>query len=168
MLDQELLIIAIIVITFLNWLSTKLKERSARKKGILPEDEEQQIDSQAPTQITSISDVNNEIQEEMGFKEFLAALSGNEMPPQVAPIPLPDSNIKPTPLKSKTTDLEKASNDEKADTSKSNTRVPVNRLETRTSSIHPIIAKLRKEGGAKEAIILAEILRKPIALRQDY
>ena len=168
MLDQELLIIAIIVITFLNWLSTKLKERSARKKGILPEDEQQQIDSQAPTQITGISDVNNEIQEEMGFKEFLSALSGNEMPPQVAPIPLPDSKIKPPPLKSKTTDLEKASNDEKADTSKSNTRVPVNRLETRTSSIHPIIAKLRKEGGAKEAIILAEVLRKPIALRQDY
>ena len=74
MLDQELLIIAIIVITFLNWLSTKLKERSARKKGILPEDEEQQIDSQAPTQITGISDVNNEIQEEMGFKEFLSCL----------------------------------------------------------------------------------------------
>lgn len=168
MLDQELLIIAIIVITFLNWLSTKLKERSARKKGILPEDEEQQIDSQAPPQITGISEVNNEIQEEMGFKEFLSALSGNQMPPQVAPIPLPDSNVKPPPLKSKTADLEKASNHEKADTNKPNARVPVDRLESRTSSIHPIIAKLRKEGGAKEAIILAEILRKPIALRQDY
>ena len=168
MLDQELLIIAIIVITFLNWLSTKLKERSAKKKGILPEDEQQQTDSQAPPQITGISDVNNQIQEEMGFKEFLSALSGNEMPQQVAPIPLPDSNIKPPPSKSKTTDLEKASDDENADRSKSNTREQVDKLETRTSSIHPIIAKLRKEGGAKEAIILAEILRQPIALRQDY
>ena len=168
MLDKELLIIAIIVITFLNWLSTKLKERSARKKGILPEDEEQQIDSQAPPQITGISDVNNQIQEEMGFKEFLAALSGNEPPTQVAPITLPDSNIKPPPLKSKTTDSEKASNDENAYISKAYTRKPVDRLEIRTSSRHPIIRKLRQEGGAKEAIILGEILRKPIALRQDY
>ena len=168
MLDQELLIIAIIVITFLNWLSTKLKERSARKKGILPEDEQQQIDPQEDLPISGISDVNNQIQEEMGFKEFLSALSGNEMPPQVAPIPLPDSNIKPPPLKSKTTDLEKASNDDNTDISKKYTRKPVDRLEIRTSSIHPIIAKLRKEGGAKEAIILGEILRKPIALRQEY
>ena len=168
MLDQELLIIAIIVITFLNWLSTKLKERSARKKGILPEDEQQQIDPQEDLPISGISDVNNQIQEEMGFKEFLAALSGNEPPTQVAPIPLPDSNIKPPPLKSKTTDLEKASNDENADVSKAYTRKPVDRLEIRTSSIHPIIRKLRQDGGAKEAIILGEILRKPIALRQEY
>ena len=104
----------------------------------------------------------------MGFKEFLSALSGNEMPPQVAPIPLPNSKIKPPPLKSKTTDLEKASNDENADISKTYTRKPVDRLEIRTSSIHPIIRKLRQEGGAKEAIILGEILRKPIALRQEY
>ena len=66
MLDQELLIIAIIVITFLNWLSTKLKERSARKKGILPEDEQQQIDPPEDLPISGISDVNNQIQEEMG------------------------------------------------------------------------------------------------------
>ena len=42
MIDQDLLIIAIIVITFLNWVSSKLKERSARKKGIpqeLPQEE---------------------------------------------------------------------------------------------------------------------------------
>ena len=168
MLDQELLIIAIIVITFLNWLSTKLKERSARKKGILPEDEEQQIDSQAPPQITGISDVNNEIQEEMGFKEFLAALSGNETPTQVAPIPLPDSNAKPPPLKSEPANLEKSSNFDNADISKANASKAVDRLEIRTSSIHPIIRKLRQEGGAKQAIIFAEILRKPIALRQDY
>ena len=165
MLDQELLIIAIIVITFLNWLSTKLKQRSARKKGILPEDEEQQIDSQAPPQITGVSDVNNEIQEEMGFKEFLAALSGNEPPTQVVPIPLPDSNEKLPPLKSEPANLEKASND---DISKTYARKPIDRLEIRTSSIHPIIRKLRQEGGAKEAIILGEILRKPIALRQEY
>ena len=168
MLDQELLIIAIIVITFLNWLSTKLKERSARKKGILPEDEQQQIDPQEDLPISGISDVNNQIQEEMGFKEFLAALSGNEPPTQVVPIPLPDSNAKPPPLKSKTTDLEKASNDDNTDISKKYTRKPVDRLEIRTSSIHPIIRKLRQEGGAKEAIILGEILRKPIALRQEY
>ena len=168
MLDQELLIIAIIVITFLNWLSTKLKERSARKKGILPEDEQQQIDPQEDLPISGISDVNNQIQEEMGFKEFLAALSGNEPPTQVVPIPLPDSNAKPPPLKSEPANLEKASNDDNADISKTYTRKPVDRLEIRTSSIHPIIRKLRQEGGAKEAIILGEILRKPIALRQEY
>ena len=168
MLDKELLIIAIIVITFLNWLSTKLKERSARKKGILPEDEEQQIDSQAPTQITGISDVNNEIQEEMGFKEFLSALSGNETPTQVVPIPLPDSNAKPPPLKSEPDNIEKTSNYQDTDISIANTSKQLDRLEIRTPSIHPIIKKLRQEGGAKEAIIFAEILRKPIALRQDY
>ena len=125
MLDQELLIIAIIVITFLNWLSTKLKERSARKKGILPEDEQQQIDPQEDLPISGISDVNNQIQEEMGFKEFLAALSGNETPTQVAPIPLPDSNAKPPPFKSEPANLEKSSNFDNADTSKSNGSVPV-------------------------------------------
>ena len=168
MLDQELLIIAIIVITFLSWLSTKLKERSARKKGILPEDEQQQIDPQEDLPISGISDVNNHIQEEMGFKEFLAALSGNEPPTQVAPIPLPNSSANPPPLKPEPTNLEKASNDENAYISKAHTRKPVDRLEIRTSSIHPIIRKLRQEGGAKEAVILGEILRKPIALRQEY
>ena len=168
MLDQELLIIAIIVITFLNWLSTKLKERSARKKGILPEDEQQQIDPQEDLPISGISDVNNQIQEEMGFKEFLAALSGNELPTQVAPIPLPDSNIKPPPLKSEPDNIEKTSNYQDTDISIANTSKPLDRLEIRTPSIHPIIKKLRQEGGAKEAIIFAEILRKPIALRQDY
>ena len=168
MLDQELLIIAIIVITFLNWLSTKLKERSARKKGILPEDEQQQIDPQEDLPISGISDVNNQIQEEMGFKEFLTALSGNEPPTQVVPIPLPDSNAKPPPLKSEPANLEKVSNFDNADISKAYASKAVDRLEIRTSSIHPIIRKLRQEGGAKEAIILGEILRKPIALRQEY
>ena len=60
MLDQELLIIAVLVITFLNWVSTKLKERSDRKKGILPDQEQQEIDYSEEPEISFSNEANNQ------------------------------------------------------------------------------------------------------------
>ena len=88
MLDQELLIIAVLVITFLNWVSTKLKERSDRKKGILPDQEQQEIDYSEEPEISFSNEPNNQFQESLGLKDLIDALGGNEMPKQIEPIPI--------------------------------------------------------------------------------
>ena len=91
MIDQELLIIAIIVITFINWVSTKLKERSARKKGItqdLPQ-EESSLQGEPIEQFNKEPDFGTSTQEDLGFKDLIAAITGNEIPQQPEPVLIP-------------------------------------------------------------------------------
>ena len=76
------------MITFLNWVSTKPKERSDRKKGILPDQEQQEIDYSEEPEIASVMKPNNQFQESLGLKDLIDALGGNEMPKQVEPIPI--------------------------------------------------------------------------------
>ena len=74
MIDQELLIIAIIVITFINWVSTKLKERSARKKGITQElpQEESSLQGEPIEKFNKEQDFDTSSQEDLGFKDLIA------------------------------------------------------------------------------------------------
>ena len=169
MLDQELLIIAVLVITFLNWVSTKLKERSDRKKGILPDQEQQEIDYSEEPEISFSNEPNNQFQESLGLKDLIDALGGNEMPKQIEPIP-----ITPPIIEEATTYHESINSEGTPDSENLNfiTEKKSNRSNEiwnkQTSSIHPIIKKLRQDGGAREAIIFSEILKKPLGLRRDY
>ena len=91
MIDQELLIIAIIVITFINWVSTKLKERSAKKKGITQElpQEESSLQGDPIEEFNKEPDFGTSTQENLGFKDLIAAITGNEIPQQPEPVLIP-------------------------------------------------------------------------------
>ena len=171
MIDQELLIIAIIVITFINWVSTKLKERSARKKGItqdLPQ-EEPSLQGEPIEQFNKEPGFGTPTQEDLGFKDLIAAITGNEIPQQPEPVLIPSFESEELITETSFKDAEETINTEVL--SQKNSQDPnffnagKNSL---THSAHPVVRILKKDGGAKEAIILAEVLGKPKSFQQDF
>ena len=175
---QGLIVIAILVITFINWLSQTLKQKAAKKDGeLVDKSNERATAAKKEPQYIHNQEIAREPSPqrpgpEMGVREFLAALSGSEAPQQPQPIPVithekelqeqskvqeiqHDTAISDwkTQLRTKTTGL------------KDPKPVPTFTISSdrKFKKTHPIALKLRREGGAKEAIILSEILGKPKA-----
>ena len=171
---QGLIIIAIIFITFINWLSQTLKKKAAKKRGEPVEEPAEQ--ENAATKVAQYS-TDQEISEstipqrsgpEMDVRKFLAALSGTESPQQPQPVPIitqeqeeqEQGKVEEVLTVTESADWEPEParlRDQSPDPSQI---LPFNK---KTKKTHPIVLKLRSEGGAKEAIILSEILGKPKA-----
>ena len=171
MIDQELLIIAIIVITFINWVSTKLKERSARKKGItqdLPQ-EEPSLQGEPIEQFNKEPGFGTPTQEDLGFKDLIAAITGNEIPQQPEPVLIPSFESEEIITEPFFKDAEETTNAELLSQTKSqdlnNSNIDINSTKPST---HPVVRILKQNGGAKEAIVLAEVLGKPKSFQQDF
>ena len=175
---QGLLVIAIIFITFINWLSQTLKKKAAKKRG------------EPAEQVTAATKVaqyihDQEVAEptspqrpgpEMGVREFLAALSGTETPQQPQPVPVitqqqnEQEQIKVQEIEP-VTEISDWETEPRTEITGLGNQNPEHTYTIRSVSkpkkTHPIALKLRSEGGAKEAIILSEILGKPKAFT-DY
>ena len=175
--EQGLFIIAALVIAFINWLSATLKKKQASRKEDDPqeaqalhrEEEEAQsyIDHSSwpspdgePNLGATPASSPSIIEEDpnQNIRDFFAALSGT--PPVKAP-PVPVTEIEqapsvPQPL------IELPSNTPGVSFPANPFAYPKS---SRQSSLHPIIKKLRQEGGAREAFIFSEILGKPKSLR---
>ena len=185
---QGLLVIAIIFITFINWLSQTLKKKAAKKRGEPVEEPAEQ--STAATKVAQHS-TDQEISEttipqrsgpEMDVRKFLAALSGTEPPQQPQPVPIitqgqeeqEHGKIEEVLTVTESADWEPEPawlGDQSPDPDPDPDPGPgpgpgpgqiLHHLK-KTKKTHPIVLKLRSEGGAKEAIILSEILGKPKA-----
>ncbi len=176
--EQGLFIIAALVIDFINWLSSTLKKRQAAQRNEADPEEAQALQRQAEEEAQSFIDDDSwpspdddpdtgapsssspTVQDDpnQNIREFFAALSGTppvEAPPvpvteleQTSPVPPPPVALLRTPaVATKATAFS----------------LPISRGQ---SGPHPIIRKLRQEGGAREAFIFSEILGKPKSLRQ--
>ncbi|MFL2451998.1 MAG: hypothetical protein ACJ0IB_08075 [Verrucomicrobiales bacterium] len=171
MIDQELLIIAIIVITFINWVSTKLKERSARKKGITQElpQEESSLQGEPIEKFNKEQDFDTSSQEDLGFKDLIAAITGNEIPQQPEPVLIPSFESEEIITEPFFKDAEETTNAELLSQTKSqdlnNSNIDINSTKPST---HPVVRILKQNGGAKDAIVLAEVLGKPKSFQQDF
>lgn len=173
---QGLIIIAIIFITFINWLSQTLKKKAAKKSGEPVEEPAEQAN--AATKVAQYS-TDQEISEstipqrsgpEMDVRKFLAALSGTESPQQPQPVPIitqEQEEQEQGKVEEVLTVTESADWEPEPARLRDQSPVPdpVQILDPnkKTKKTHPIVLKLRSEGGAKEAIILSEILGKPKA-----
>ncbi len=174
--EQGLFIIAALVIAFINWLSSTLKKKQASQQDPTEQEPSQahrrQADEQAQAYLDDDSwptpddgaaqaigpatnpepdDPNREI------REFFGALSGTppvEAPPvtvieeelPIQPPPVPEPIPEPP---------------------SSNAYHVVAHVGSsgRRERAHPMIKKLRQEGGARQAFIFSEILGKPKALQ---
>ena len=177
--EQGLFIIAALVIAFINWLSSTLKKRQAAQRNEADPEEAQALQRQADEEAQSFIDDDSwpspdddpdtgapssssppTVQDDpnQNIREFFAALSGTppvEAPPvpvteleQASPVPPPPVALPRTPVVA---------------TKATAFSLPAARGQ---SGPHPIIRKLRQEGGAREAFIFSEILGKPKSLRQ--
>ena len=175
---QGLIIIAIIFITFINWLSQTLKKKAAKKRGEPVEEPAEQ--ATAATKVAQYG-TDQEISEptipqrsgpEMDVRKFLAALSGTEPPQQPQPVPIitqeqeeqEQGKVEEVLTVTESADWEPEPATEPArlrDQSPDSDQILD--FNKKTKKTHPIVLKLRSEGGAKEAIILSEILGKPKA-----
>jgi hypothetical protein len=169
--EQGLFIIAALVIAFINWLSTTLKKKQAAQSGDEQQEQVQahqrQADEDAQAYLDADSwpspDDDGEISQpddpNREIREFFAALSGT--PPVEAP-PVPVMEVEeappvPPPPVEPVHELPSHGGYQIA------ARVGSSR---RRSGQHPIVKKLRKEGGAREAFIFSEILGKPKSLQK--
>ncbi len=177
---QGLIIIAIIFITFINWLSQTLKKKAAKKRGEPVEEPAEQ--ENAATKVAQYS-TDQEISEstipqrsgpEMDVRKFLAALSGTESPQQPQPVPIitqEQEEQEQGKVEEVLTVTESADWEPEPARLRDQSPVPVPVPDPvqildpnkKIKKTHPIVLKLRSEGGAKEAIILSEILGKPKA-----
>lgn len=171
MIDQELLIIAIIVITFINWVSTKLKERSAKKKGITQElpQEESSLQGEPIEEFNKEPDFGTSSQEDLGFKDLIAAITGNEIPQQPEPVLIPSFESKEIITEPSFKDAEETINTEAlSQTNSDDLNISNIDINSTKPSTHPVVRILKQNGGAKEAIVLAEVLGKPKSFQQDF
>lgn len=178
---QGLIIIAIIVITFINWLSQTLKEKAAKKNGEIVGESQGQVNEvkeqaqYSPVQQMSESPSEQGPGQAMDIRELLAAMTGAEAPEQPRPVPVitQDQQVpEPEPEVFDPYYLEPEPEPEpepELDASDAYDLAPEHIVpigsDSKTKKTHPIALKLRSEGGAREAIILSEILGKPKALR---
>lgn len=176
--EQGLFIIAALVIAFINWLSGTLKKKQAAQRG---DDEQSQAhlrevteDPQAQSDHDSwpspddgqnsrpqaASNAEQPVDPNRELREFFTALSGSP-PVQAPPVTVIEETlpIQPPPF------TEPAPVPEYPP-SKGHYSVIQTGGSSRRNRIHPIIRKLRREGGAREAFIFSEILCKPKALRK--
>ena len=188
---EGLFILAAVVIAFVNWLSNTLKQRAAardaaerRARGELPEEEHEQHgahddsswpeldESPAPSQRRSVADPNQEI------RNFFEALSGGQATqPQPQPTarvqvqtppPVPSSQEQPPAWSERKVERPQLSAAERAALHRVERQQDLatqRGLHARKAK-HPVIDLLRKEGGARQAIVLVEILGKPKALAE--
>ena len=180
---QELLIIAIIVITFINWLSQTLKAKAAKKNGEIVDESHEQVNAvneqaqYGPDQEMSESPAAQGPGQPMDIREILAAMTGAEAPEQPRPVPVMTQEQQVLEPELEVFDpyvLEpepEPEPDQEPEVSEAYALKPGLAASTRSTrknrETHPIVLKLRREGGAKEAIILSEILGKPKALRDQ-
>ena len=177
---QGLIIIAIIFITFINWLSQTLKKKAAKKSGEPVEKPAEQataatkVAQYSPDQEISEPTIPQRSGPEMDVRKFLAALSGTEPPQQPQPIPIitqeqeeqEQGKVEEVLTFTESADWEPEQATEPAwlrDQSPDPDPDQILGFYKKTKKTHPIVLKLRSEGGAKEAIILSEILGKPKA-----
>ncbi|MBA71254.1 MAG: hypothetical protein CMO73_01125 [Verrucomicrobiales bacterium] len=180
---QGLLIIAIIVITFINWLSQTLKQKAAKKNGEIVDKSYEQLKKAneeaqyGPDQEMSESPSAEGPAQPVDIRELLAAMTGAEAPEQPRPVPVitqeqqvpepelevidpyylePEPEPEPEPALGAF---------EAYDVTPDHIE-PIGSVRKKIKT-HPIALKLRSEGGAREAIILSEILGKPKALRDQ-
>ena len=173
--EQGLFIIAALVIAFINWLSGTLKKKQAAQQDAgeqeQPQAHQRQAGEEAQASLDHDSwpapDDEGEVAPVAGgpepddpnreIREFFAALSGTppvEAPPvtvieeelPIQPPPIPDPIPEPK--------------------SSEGYHVAYVASSSRRDRTHPIIQKLRQEGGAREAFIFSEILGKPKSLRK--
>ena len=184
---EGLFILAAVVIAFVNWLSNTLKQRAAardaaerRAHGELPEEEHEQHgahddtswpeldETPAPTSRRAATDPNQEI------RSFFEALSGGQQAQPTtrarvqAPPPVPSSEQQAPAWSERKVEQPQLSAIERAALHRVERRedLAIQRKLHDRESKHPLIALLRKEGGARQAIVLAEVLGKPKALAE--
>ncbi len=174
---EGLFILAAVVIAFVNWLSNTLKARAARReterrraRGELPPTETADEEGSWPEPDTAPdiyvpggADANQEI------RDFFAALSG-EAPPQPEPVPVVEAPLlqrepaprweTPPPIEPELSAAERRALDNIQE-------FPLSPDASRQRRpVHPIVDMLRSSVGARNAIILAEVLGKPKALAE--
>lgn len=182
---QGLLIIAIIVITFINWLSQTLKQKAAKKNGEIVDESYEQLSKAneeaqyGPDQEMSESPSAEGPAQPVDIRELLAAMTGAEAPEQPRPVPVitqdqqvPEPELEVIdpyylePEPEPEPDPEPAPDASEAYDVIPDHIEPIGSVRKKIKT-HPIALKLRSEGGAREAIILSEILGKPKALRDQ-
>ena len=179
--EQGLFIIAALVIAFINWLSATLKKKQASQRKEDAPQETQALQREAEEEARSYIDHSSwpspdddsnleaspasspsiiEEDPNQNIRDFFAALSGS--PPVKAP-PVPITELEQSPPVPQLP-VELPSNTSRASSPVTPFSFPTSGNQ---SSLHPIINKLRQEGGAREAFIFSEILGKPKSLRQS-
>lgn len=176
--ENGLFIIAALVIAFINWLSGTLKKKKAAQRDAdehshgnhheaseetlsdagheswpAPDDEQESAPLVASAPNPEPDDPNREI------REFFAALSGTP-PVEAPPVPVMEVEEQAPPPPPTEPVHELPSNE-------GYHVIPHVAGSSRRSSQHPIIKKLLKEGGAREAFIFTQILGKPKALGEN-
>ncbi len=177
---QGLIVIAIIVITFINWLSQTLKEKAAKKNGELVDESNEKVNvvneqaQHRPVQDIAESPASQMPGPEIGIRELLATLSGAEAPEQPRPVPIITQEQQEQEIVQEIQSVTEVSDWEpelRTELSGPKDPIPEPTLTINSArkpkKTHPIALKLRSGGGAKEAIILSEILGKPKALQKQ-
>ena len=177
---QGLIVIAIIVITFINWLSQTLKQKAAKKNGELVDESNEKVNvvneqaQHRPVQDIGESPASQMPGPEMGIRELLATLSGAEAPEQPRPVPVITQEQQEQEIVQEVQSVTEVSDwkpELRTESSGPKDPIPKPKLTIRSASkpkkTHPIALKLRSGGGAKEAIILSEILGKPKAFQEQ-
>ena len=182
---EGLFILAAVVIAFVNWLSNSLKKKAAAReeqkriaRGEPPAAEEESgwPDAEQPT--IAKSDANSQLH---SFFESLAQTAAPAPPPPqeerarpARQIPAPRVEaVAPPPIRSEAASWQ-APEVKRAKLSEAERRALANlggisasrRKKRSREGAHPLIAKLRESGGAREAIVFAEIIGRPKALAE--
>ena len=175
--EQGLFIIAALVIAFINWLSGTLKKRKSAQHdsdehihGNHREASEETLshadhdswpapDDEQDLPVADLQQGTNDPNREI--REFFSALSGTS-PVEAPPVTVIEEKlpVQPPPIPEPATIP-------KSQSSEAYYIAPHDADSSRKKRIHPIIQKLLKEGGARDAFIFTQILGKPKALGEN-
>jgi len=177
---QGLLVLAFVVIAFINWVSNTLKERAEQREAAKrrsrnlsespPPAREQ--DSWPAPEPTTVS--REEADPSQQLRDFFDSLSGNKPKPAEQPAQKPEPVAKIPAPRAERVESWKApevtqaalSAEELQALDRLNNAKPRRRRSSRSSGGHPLIKKLRTAGGAREAVLLAEVLGQPKGLSE--
>lgn len=164
------MVIAFLVIAFINWLSTTLKEKAAqreierkRARGEIEEDTidwgEEEPHWQQPGETQPAPAQQQQTNQKDELRDFFEALAGKTPPRQAEAVVATPA---PTPVERRASEVKrvKLTAEEKA-ALRSYEANNTGGVERPAIKIHPLIQKLRKPGGPRDAVVFAEIFGKP-------
>lgn len=179
---QGLMVIAFLVIAFINWLSTTLKEKAAqreierkRARGELEEDTfdwgEEEPQWQQTAEARPAPAQQQPINQKDELRDFFEALAGKTPPRQPEPVATAQAPSTAARTARQASEIKrvKLSDQEKAALRRFEAN-STGGMERPAIKVHPLIEKLRQPGGPRDAVVFAEIFGKPkgMADQEDY